>query len=63
MGRRCFLDCVSAVDEGNLSRRAWTSEEKEAFGKTVIDQISNYSPNFKDLILHAEIRMRRCAVL
>ena len=28
----------------------------EGLGKTVIDQIGEYSPNFKDLIVHAEIR-------
>ncbi len=39
-----------------IDGRAWTSEEKDAFGQTVIDQIANYSPNFKDLILHMEVR-------
>jgi phytoene dehydrogenase-like protein len=39
--------------------RDWTDEDRDAFGKTVIDQISNYSPNFKDLILHAEVRTPR----
>ena len=39
-----------------IEGRAWTSEEKDAFGQTVIDQIANYSPDFKDLILHAEVR-------
>ena len=39
-----------------IDGRAWTSEEKDAFGQTVIDQIANYSPNFKDLILHMELR-------
>jgi phytoene dehydrogenase-like protein len=34
----------------------WTTADKDAFGKTVIDQIAKYSPNFKDLILHAEVR-------
>ncbi len=34
----------------------WDDENRAAFGKTVIDQIAEYSPNFKDLILHAEIR-------
>jgi len=34
----------------------WTPEKREAFGKTVIDSIAKYSPNFKDLILHAEVR-------
>ncbi|MGB5165371.1 MAG: NAD(P)/FAD-dependent oxidoreductase [Woeseiaceae bacterium] len=39
-----------------IDGRAWTDQERDAFGKTVIDQIGNYSPDFKDLILHAEIR-------
>jgi phytoene dehydrogenase-like protein len=34
----------------------WTDAKREAFGNTVIDQIAEYSPNFKDLILHAEVR-------
>ncbi len=37
----------------------WTDEQRDAFGKTVIDQVSEYSPDFKDLILHAEIRTPR----
>lgn len=37
----------------------WTDEKRDAFGQTVIDQIAQYSPNFKDLILHAEIRTPR----
>jgi phytoene dehydrogenase-like protein len=39
-----------------LTTGEWTDEDREAFGKTVIDQISSYSPNFQDLIVHAEIR-------
>ena len=31
----------------------------KTFGAAVIDQIADYSPNFKDLILHAEIRTPR----
>ncbi|MDA9371807.1 NAD(P)/FAD-dependent oxidoreductase [Porticoccaceae bacterium] len=34
----------------------WTAEDKAGFEKTVLDQISNYSPDFKDLILHCETR-------
>ena len=37
----------------------WTPEKKDAFGAAVINQIAEYSPNFKDLILHAEIRTPR----
>jgi phytoene dehydrogenase-like protein len=39
--------------------RDWTDEDRDAFGQTVIDQIANYSPNFKDLILHTEVRTPR----
>jgi phytoene dehydrogenase-like protein len=39
-----------------IEGRRWTSEEKDAFGQTVIDQIGNYSPDFKDLIVHMEVR-------
>ena len=39
--------------------REWTDEDKNGFEKSVIDQISNYSPNFKDLILHCETRTPR----
>ena len=34
----------------------WTDQKKDAFGASVINQISDYSPNFKDLLLHAEVR-------
>jgi phytoene dehydrogenase-like protein len=34
----------------------WTAEKRQAFGATVINTIAQHSPNFKDLILHAEIR-------
>jgi phytoene dehydrogenase-like protein len=39
--------------------RDWTDADRDAFGQTVIDQIANYSPNFKDLILHTEVRTPR----
>ena len=42
-----------------INGRDWTDEDRDAFGKTVIDQIAQYSPNFKDLILHAEVRTPR----
>ncbi len=37
----------------------WTDEKRDQFGQTVIDQIGDYSPDFKDLVLHAEIRTPR----
>ena len=37
----------------------WTDSKRDAFGAAVINQIADYSPNFKDLLLHAEIRTPR----
>jgi phytoene dehydrogenase-like protein len=42
-----------------LASGDWTDEARDAFGRTVIDQIAEYSPDFSDLILHAEIRTPR----
>ncbi|MCH8202520.1 MAG: NAD(P)/FAD-dependent oxidoreductase [Proteobacteria bacterium] len=39
-----------------LADGGWTPDKREAFGQTVIDAIATFSPNFKDLILHTEIR-------
>jgi phytoene dehydrogenase-like protein len=39
--------------------RDWTDADRDAFARTVIDQIARYSPNFKSLILHAEVRTPR----
>ncbi len=42
-----------------LADGPWTDETRDAFGQTVIDQIAEYSPDFKDLILHTEVRTPR----
>ncbi len=39
-----------------LADGSWNDVTRKAFGNTVIDAIARHSPNFKDLILHAEIR-------
>lgn len=39
-----------------LADGPWTAEKRQAFGNTVIDGIAAHSPDFKDMILHAEIR-------
>ena len=39
--------------------RDWTDDQRDQFGQTVIEQIAEYSPDFKDLILHAEVRTPR----
>ena len=42
-----------------LATGDWTDADREAFGRTVIDQIARHSPDFKDLILHCEVRTPR----
>jgi len=39
-----------------LADGPWDAAKRKAFGDTVINTIAQHSPNFKDLILHAEIR-------
>jgi phytoene dehydrogenase-like protein len=51
-----FMSCFIQYCPYRIEGREWTPSEREAFGQTVIDQIGNYSPDFKDLILHVEIR-------
>ncbi|MEE4161123.1 MAG: NAD(P)/FAD-dependent oxidoreductase [Woeseiaceae bacterium] len=51
-----FMSCFVQYCPHKLEGRDWTDPEREAFAQTVINQVANYSPNFKDLILHVEIR-------
>ncbi len=51
-----FMSCFIQYCPHQIEGRRWTDPEREAFAQTVIDQIANYSPNFKDLILHYEVR-------
>jgi phytoene dehydrogenase-like protein len=37
----------------------WTDEQVAQFGQTVVNQIEEYAPGFKDLILHMEVRTPR----
>ena len=37
----------------------WTDRKRDEFGQTVVDQIADYSPDFKKLIVHAEVRTPR----
>ncbi len=39
-----------------VNGREWTDADREAFKQTVFDQIARYSPNFRSLVLHAEVR-------
>ena len=39
-----------------LADGPWTPEKRDAFGQTVINKLERYSPGFKDLIVHMEVR-------
>lgn len=39
-----------------LADGPWTAEKRDQFGQSVVDKIERYSPGFKDLIVHMEIR-------
>jgi phytoene dehydrogenase-like protein len=39
-----------------LASGPWDAAKRKAFGDTVIDTIARHSPDFKSLILHAEVR-------
>ena len=54
-----FMSCFVQYCPPELDSGEWTDADRDAFGQTVIDQIAEYSPDFKSLILHAEIRTPR----
>jgi phytoene dehydrogenase-like protein len=43
--------CPPTLDDG-----PWTPEKRDQFGQSVINKIERYSPGFKDLIVHMEVR-------
>jgi phytoene dehydrogenase-like protein len=50
-----FVQYVPPLVKG----KPWTDEQRDQFGQTVVNQINEYAPGFKDLILHMEIRTPR----
>jgi len=42
-----------------LDGKDWTDGDRDAFGAACIDQIDDYAPGFKSLVLHAEVRTPR----
>lgn len=54
-----FMSCFVQYVPPKVMGKDWTDEDRDAFGKVVIDQVAKYSPDFKDLILHYEVRTPR----
>ena len=51
-----WMSCFVQYCPAELKDGPWTPEKRDQFGQTVIDKIERYSPGFKDLIMHMEIR-------
>ncbi len=54
-----FMSCFVQYCPPKVEGHDWTDAERDGFAKTVVDQIAEYSPNFRDLILHMEVRTPR----
>ncbi|MEX0969348.1 MAG: NAD(P)/FAD-dependent oxidoreductase [Paracoccaceae bacterium] len=54
-----FMSCFVQYAPPKIEGRDWSDADRDAFGQTVIDQIEDYAPGFKNLILHAEVRTPR----
>ncbi|MFI0843985.1 phytoene desaturase family protein [Mesorhizobium sp. IMUNJ 23232] len=51
-----FMSCFVQYCPPKVEGRDWTDADRDAFGETVISQIADYSPGFRDRIVHMEIR-------
>jgi len=51
-----WMSCFVQYCPDKLADGGWTPEKREQFGLSVINKIERYSPGFKDLIVHKEVR-------
>ncbi|QYK42095.1 MAG: NAD(P)/FAD-dependent oxidoreductase [Paracoccaceae bacterium] len=54
-----FMSCFVQYAPPKIEGHDWTDADRDAFGKTCIDQIEAYSPGFRNRILHVEVRTPR----
>lgn len=54
-----FMSCFVQYCPPKVEGRDWTDADRDAFAETVISQISDYSPGFRDRIVHMEVRTPR----
>ena len=54
-----FMSCFVQYCPPQLEGRDWTDADRDAFAETVVSQIADYSPGFRDRILHMEVRTPR----
>lgn len=54
-----FMSCFVQYCPPKVEGRDWTDADRDAFAETVIAQIADYSPGFRDRIVHMEVRTPR----
>ncbi|MGB6119833.1 MAG: NAD(P)/FAD-dependent oxidoreductase [Mesorhizobium sp.] len=54
-----FMSCFVQYAPPKIMGRDWTDANRDAFAETVISQIADYSPGFRDRIVHMEVRTPR----
>lgn len=54
-----FMSCFVQYCPPKVEGRDWTDADRDAFGETVISQIAEYSPGFRERIVHMEVRTPR----
>ena len=54
-----FMSCFVQYCPPKVEGKEWTDADRDAFAETVISQIADYSPGFRDRIVHMEVRTPR----
>ena len=54
-----FMSCFVQYAPPQIEGSDWTDADRDAFAETVISQIADYSPGFRDRIVHMEVRTPR----
>jgi phytoene dehydrogenase-like protein len=56
---RHFMSCFVQYAPPRIGGRDWTDADRDGFAESVIAQISDYSPGFRDRVVHMEVRTPR----
>ncbi|WP_127901697.1 phytoene desaturase family protein [Solirhodobacter olei] len=54
-----FMSCFVQYCPPKVEGRDWTDADRDAFAETVVSQIADYSPGFRDRIIGMEVRTPR----
>ncbi|MHA6642545.1 phytoene desaturase family protein [Mesorhizobium sp. A623] len=54
-----FMSCFVQYAPPQIAGREWTDADRDGFAESVISQIADYSPGFRDRIIHMEVRTPR----